>query len=160
MLNSTLERRLMTLIVLLPAVFLGLGIQNAEAQDQEGFTYETLRSPVMGLRGVVATSQPLASNAGLDILKAGGNAIDAAVATAAVLTLVEPNSTSIGGDAFIMIYIAEEDKLVGINASGRAPYSMTLDALNTKLDKHGMDRIDDIYSVSVPGAVDGWFEVL
>jgi gamma-glutamyltranspeptidase/glutathione hydrolase len=164
MLNSTVERRLAALIVLFPTLLLGLGTQPAEAQiagvSNDGFQYETLRSPAMGLRGVVATSQPLASNAGLDILKAGGNAIDAAVATAAVLTLVEPNSTSIGGDAFIMIYLAEEDKLVGINASGRAPYSMTLDALNTKLDKHGMDRIRGIYSVSVPGAVDGWFEVL
>ena len=160
MLNSTTERRLTALVVLLPALLLGLNMENAEAQNIEGFPYETLRSPAMGLRGVVATSQPLAANAGLDILKKGGNAIDAAVATAAVLTLVEPNSTSLGGDAFIMIYIAAEDKLVGINASGRAPYSMTLDALNVKLDKHGMDRISGIYSVSVPGAVDGWFEVL
>ena len=160
MLDSTVERRLAALIVMLPALFLGTGIKSAEAQDIEEFPYETLRSPALGLRGVVATSQPLASNAGLDILKKGGNAIDAAVATAAVLTLVEPGSTSLGGDAFIMIYIAEEDKLVGINASGRAPYSMTLDALNSKLDKHGMDRIRGIYSVSVPGAVDGWFEVL
>ena len=160
MLNFTLERCLTTLIVGLPAVLLGLGMQNAEAQDNEGFPYETLRSPTLGLRGVVATSQPLAANAGLDILKRGGNAIDAAVATAAVLTLVEPNSTSLGGDAFIMIYIAAEKKLIGINASGRAPYAMTLDALNGKLDKHGMDRIRGIYSVSVPGAVDGWFEVL
>ena len=147
------------------ALLLGLDMENAEAQNREaqnveGFPYETLRSPAMGLRGVVATSQPLAANAGLDILKKGGNAIDAAIATAAVLTVVEPNSTSLGGDAFIMIYIAEEDKLVGINASGRAPYTMTLDALNERLDKHDMDRIDGIYSVSVPGAVDGWFEVL
>ena len=160
MLTPTLERLLTTLIVFFPAVVLGLGMQDAEAQDNEGFPYETLRSPTLGLRGVVATSQPLASNAGLDILKRGGNAIDAAVATAAVLTLVEPNSTSLGGDAFIMIYIAAEKKLVGINASGRAPYTMTLDALNEKLVKHGMDQIRGIYSVSVPGAVDGWFEVL
>ena len=160
MLNTIADLRLTAVIALLPILLLGLVIQRAEAQDKQAFPYETLRSPAMGLRGLVATSQPLAANAGLDILKKGGNAIDAAVAAAAVLTLVEPNSTSIGGDAFIMIYIAEEDKLVGINASGRAPYSMTLDALNAKLDKHGMDRIRDIYSVSVPGAVDGWFEVL
>jgi gamma-glutamyltranspeptidase/glutathione hydrolase len=160
MLSSTIEHLPTALIVLLPALSLGPGTQPADAQEDEGFPYETLRSPAMGLRGVVATSQPLASNAGLDILKKGGNAIDAAVATAAVLTVVEPNSTSLGGDAFIMIYMAAEDKLVGINASGRAPYSMTLDALNTKLDKHDMDRIRGIYSVSVPGAVDGWFEVL
>ncbi len=112
MLNSTPKRRITALAVLFPTLFLGLGIQRAEAQDR-GFPYETLRSPAMGLRGVVATSQPLAANAGLDILKKGGNAIDAAVASAAVLTLVEPNSTSLGGDAFIMIYIAEEKKLVG-----------------------------------------------
>ena len=158
--NSAVVRRLTALTVLLPALLLGLGTQHAEAQRDEGFRYETLRSPAMGLRGVVATSQPLAANAGLDILKAGGNAIDAAVAAAAVLTLVEPNSTSLGGDAFIMIYLAEEDRLVGINASGRAPYTMTLDALNERLDKHDMNRISGIYSVSVPGAVDGWFEVL
>ena len=162
MLNSTIEveRRILALILVLPALVLGLGMQGAEAQDNASFPYETLRSPAMGLQGVVATSQPLAANAGLDILKKGGNAIDAAVATAAVLTLVEPNSTSLGGDAFIMIYIAEEKKLVGLNASGRAPYSMTLDALNAKLAHHEMDRISGIYSVSVPGAVDGWFEVL
>ncbi|HIB09784.1 MAG TPA: gamma-glutamyltransferase, partial [Gemmatimonadetes bacterium] len=65
-----------------------------------------------------------------------------------------------GGDAFIMVYLADEKKLVGLNASGRAPYAMTLDALNGKLEKHDMNRIRGIYSVTVPGAVDGWFEVL
>ena len=160
MLNSILEHRFATVLALLPCLCLGVGVVQAEAQENQAFEYETLRSPVSGLRGVVATSQPLASNAGLDILKAGGNAIDAAVATAAVLTVVEPHSTSLGGDAFIMVYIAAEKKLVGLNASGRAPYAMTLDALNEKLDKHDMDRIRGIYSVTVPGAVDGWFEVL
>ena len=160
MLNSVLERRFVTVLALLTCPFLSFGLEEAEAQEEEGFNYETLRSPVSGLRGVVATSQPLASNAGLDILKAGGNAIDAAVATAAVLTVVEPHSTSLGGDAFIMVYIAAEKKLVGLNASGRAPYGMTLEALNERLDTHDMDRIRGIYSVTVPGAVDGWFEVL
>ena len=160
MLNSILEHRFATVLALLPCLFLSVGVEPAEGQENQAFEYETLRSPVSGLRGVVATSQPLASNAGLDILKAGGNAIDAAVATAAVLTVVEPHSTSLGGDAFIMVYIAAEKKLVGLNASGRAPYAMTLEALNEKLDKHDMDRIRGIYSVTVPGAVDGWFEVL
>ncbi len=173
MLNSMLERRFATVLALLPCLLLSLGLERAEAQQAGGqadrvsgsetpktFEYETLRSPVSGLRGVVATSQPLASNAGLEILAAGGNAIDAAVATAAVLTVVEPHSTSLGGDAFIMVYIAAEKKLIGLNASGRAPYAMTLKALNEKLDKHDMDRIRGIYSVTVPGAVDGWFEVL
>ena len=160
MLNAILQRPCKTVLALLPCLFLSVGLGQAEAQEHEGFQSETLRSPVSGLRGVVATSQPLASDAGLDILKAGGNAIDAAVATAAVLTVVEPHSTSLGGDAFIMVYIAAEKKLVGLNASGRAPNAMTLDALNEKLDKHDMDRISGIYSVTVPGAIDGWFEVL
>ena len=124
------------------------------------FKYETLRSTVSGTRGVVTTSQPLAANAGLDILKKGGNAIDAAVAAAAVLTVVEPMSTSLGGDAFIMIYLAKEKKLIGLNASGRAPYAVTLDKLNEKLKKYDMRGIGGIYSVTVPGAVDGWFTVL
>ena len=131
-----------------------------EPSIQPDYRYETLRSPVMGNNGVVATSHPLAANAGLDILKKGGNAVDAAVATAAVLTVVEPMSTSLGGDAFIMVYMAQEKKLIGLNASGRAAYGMTLDKLNEKLKKHEMRGISGIYSVSVPGAVAGWFDVL
>ena len=108
-------------MLLLPSLFLSLCSQaTGQTGEEVRFPYETLRSPVAGLRGVVATSQPLAANAGLDILKRGGNAIDAAVATAAVLTVVEPQSTSLGGDAFIMVYLANEKKLVGLNASGRA----------------------------------------
>ena len=106
MLNSVLKSRGATLVVILPLLFLSLGFQvAAQNGDDVRFPYETLRSPVSGLRGVVATSEPLAANAGLDILKRGGNAIDAAVATAAVLTVVEPHSTSLGGDAFIMVYL-------------------------------------------------------
>ena len=168
MLKSVLRNRAHTMMALLPALFFSFGFQQgeqgvgsrAESSEPERFPFETMRSPVAGLRGVVATSQPLAANAGLDILKKGGNAIDAAVATAAVLSLMEPNSTSMGGDAFIMVYLADEKKLIGLNASGRAPYGMTLDALNERLEKHEMRGIRGIYSVTVPGAVDGWFEVL
>ena len=87
-------------------------------------------SEVMGRNGMVATSQPLAAQAGLDILKAGGNAIDAAVATSAVLNLVEPMNTGIAGDLFAIIYIAKENKLYAINASGKAPSGATLARLN------------------------------
>jgi len=127
---------------------------------EPGFEYETLRSNVLGRRGVVATSQPLAANAGLDVLKKGGNAVDAAVATAAVLTVVEPMSTSLGGDAFMMVYLAKEKKLVGLNASGRSARAVTLDKLNAKLEEQGLERITGIYSVTVPGVVDGWFTLL
>jgi len=112
----------------------------------------------MGTRGVVATSQPLAALAGLDILKKGGNAIDAAVATAAVLNVVEPMSTGIGGDAFIMVYLAKEKKIVALNASGRAPYNLTRE----KVIEKGNRRMPQsgILSVTVPGAFDGWCTVL
>ena len=79
------------------------------------------RSEVMARNGIVATSQPLAAQAGLDILKKGGNAIDAAVATAAVLSVVEPMNVGPGGDLFAIIYIAKENKVYALNASGKAP---------------------------------------
>ena len=162
MLRSALSNRVVFFLFFILVVFLGFqrGVDRWQPGGGPEMEFETRRSPVAGLRGVVATSQPLAANAGLDILKKGGNAIDAAVATAAVLTVVEPMSTSLGGDAFIMVYLAVEQKLIGLNASGRSPHSMTLDALNERLDKHDMDRITGIYSVTVPGAVDGWFTVL
>ena len=129
-------------------------------ESGSAFPFDTKRSPTIGHRGVVATSQPLAALAGLDILKKGGNAIDAAVATAAVLTVVEPHSTALGGDMFAMVYLESEKKLVGLNGSGRSAYGMTLDDLKMRLDEQSMDRIGGIYSVSVPGAVAGWFTLL
>ncbi len=129
-------------------------------ESGSAFPFDTKRSPTIGHRGVVATSQPLAALAGLDILKKGGNAIDAAVATAAVLTVVEPHSTALGGDMFAMVYLESEKKLVGLNGSGRSAYGMTFDDLKMRLDEQGMDRIGGIYSVSVPGAVAGWFTLL
>lgn len=125
---------------------------------QERKMKQTKRSVVIGKRGIVATSQPLAALAGLDILKNGGNAVDAAVATAAVLNVVEPMSTGIGGDAFIMIYLAREKKLLALNASGRAPYSLNRDIVLEK----GHKRMpgSGILTVTVPGAFDGWCEIL
>jgi len=139
--------------------------QNQQSSQQRQissrFTMDTKRSMVMGMRGVVATSQPLAALVGLDILKKGGNAIDAAVATAAVLNVVEPMSTGIGGDAFIMIYLAKEKKLVGLNASGRAPYAATREKVLERLSV-GQTSMPStgILSVTVPGAFDGWVTVL
>jgi gamma-glutamyltranspeptidase / glutathione hydrolase len=113
------------------------------------------RSEVLARNGVVATSQPLAAQAGLQILKAGGNAFDAAVATAAVLNLVEPVSAGVGGDVFVIAWSAKEKKLIALNASGRAPAGATPEHLaargfKKRMPLHGID------SVTVPGAVDGW----
>jgi len=88
------------------------------------------RSEVMARNGIVTTSQPLAAQAGLEILKRGGNAIDAAVATAAVLTVTEPMNVGPGGDMFAVIYVAKERNLYAINASGKAPTGATLELLN------------------------------
>jgi len=132
-------------------------ISSVVGQQQDRKMKQTKRSVVIGKRGVIATSQPLAALAGLDILKKGGNAVDAAVATAAVLNVVEPMSTGIGGDAFILIYLAKEKKLLALNASGRAPYSLNRDIILEK----GHKRMpgSGILTVTVPGAFDGWCEI-
>lgn len=112
------------------------------------------RSPVMARHGIVATSQPLAAQAGLEILKAGGNAIDAAIATNAMLGVVEPASCGIGGDLFAIVWDAKTQKLYGLNASGRSPYAHTRELFKEK----GLSEIPITgpLSWSVPGAVSGW----
>jgi len=129
----------------------------AAAQDRvTGHTFTT-RSEVIAVHGMAATSQPLATQACLDILKQGGNAIDAAIAGNAMLGLVEPMSNGIGGDLFAIIWDAKTKKLYGLNASGRSPKSLTLDYFIT----HGFTSIParGPLPVSVPGCVDGWFEI-
>ena len=154
------RRSLGTAFVSAALVFGGWSAVALAQEKGSSFPFDSKRSPTIGHRGVVATSQPLASLAGLDILKRGGNAIDAAIATAAVLTVTEPQSTALGGDMFAIVYLDAEKKLVGLNGSGRSSYSMTLEALQGRLNEQDMDRIGGIYSVSVPGAVDGWFSLL
>lgn len=95
--------------------------------DPVHYPYPSRRTVIYAKNGMVATSQPLAAQAGLDILKKGGNAVDAAVATAATLTVVEPTSNGIGGDAFALIWT--KGKLYGLNASGPAPRNLSVDAL-------------------------------
>lgn len=116
------------------------------------------RSAVRTMNGMVATSQPLASAAGLRILQQGGNAVDAAVAAAAVLCVVEPMMVSPGGDLFALVWDAKKKELKALNASGRSPKAISIDELKkrgiTKLPQHG------IHTVTVPGAVDGWAKVL
>lgn len=127
------------------------------AQDRiTGKSWAT-RSEVIAQHGMAATSQPLATQVALDILKKGGNAIDAAIAANAVLGLVEPTGNGIGGDLFAIIWDAKTEKLYGLNASGRSPYDLKLKYFK----KNGLTKIPAYgpLPVSVPGAVDGWFEM-
>src|SRR5262245_27794516 len=121
------------------------------------FTHST-RSMVLARNGVVAASQPLAAQAGLALLRRGGNAFDAAVAAAAVLNVVEPMSTGIGGDVFVLAYSAKQKKLVGLNGSGRSSARASLEALRAK----GLERmpVHGPNSVTVPGALDAWAALL
>ena len=115
------------------------------------------RSEIIAPHGMAATSQPLATQIALDILKAGGSAVDAAIAANAALGLMEPTGCGIGGDLFAIVWDAEKEELVGLNASGRAPKAMTLEYFQ----KNGIDKIPPFgpLPVSVPGTVDGWFEL-
>jgi len=116
------------------------------------------RSIVRAQHGMVATSQPLASQVGLDVLKRGGNAVDAAIAMAAVLNVTEPMMTGIGGDMFALVYWSKTKELKGLNASGRAPRALSLDSFAKKnikqMPQFGME------SITVPGAFDGWVTLL
>jgi len=117
----------------------------------------TTRSEIIARNGMAATSQPLATQVALDILKKGGNAIDAAIAANAVLGLVEPTGSGIGGDLFAIIWSADKGKLYGLNASGRSPRSLKLEYFK----ENGYEFIPSTgpLPVSVPGCVDGWFEM-
>src|SRR5213593_2665793 len=112
------------------------------------------RSMVISRNGIVAAESPLAAQAGVRILERGGNAVDAAIATNAMMGVVEPMMNGIGGDLFAIVYDAKADKLYGINASGWAPKGLTIDYLQ----KQGIRSMPQqgVNSITVPGAVDGW----
>jgi len=112
------------------------------------------RSTVVCQHGIVCASQPLAAQVGIDVLKAGGNSIDAAIATNAMLGLTEPASNGIGGDLFAIVWIEKDRKLYGLNASGRAPYGWDLEAAQAT----GLETIprESPLSWTVPGCVNGW----
>jgi len=119
------------------------------------------RSEVIAKNGMVATSQPLATQIGLDILKQGGSAVDAAIAANAALGLMEPTGNGIGGDLYAIVWDAKTQKLYGLNASGRSPKGLSLKQLKSELK--GLKRKDippyGMLPISVPGTVDGWFEL-
>jgi gamma-glutamyltranspeptidase/glutathione hydrolase len=125
--------------------------------DKPASTGGKTRSAVRAMNGMVATSQPLASAAGLRILQQGGNAVDAAVAAAATLCVVEPMMVSPGGDMFAIVWDAKRKELKGLNASGRSPSAISID----ELKRRGIDQMpsEGIHTVTVPGAVDGWAKI-
>ena len=145
-------------IALILGAALGPAVSHARQQGDWFSGVTAGRSVVRASHGMVATSQPLASQAGLDVLKRGGNAVDAAIAMAAVLNVTEPNMTGIGGDAFMMVYSSKTKKLEGLNASGRAPRALNLEHFTSRGVKQmpttGME------AVTVPGAFDGWVTLL
>lgn len=144
-------RRLVFTLQLLALVVL------AAAQDRvTGHSFAT-RSEVIAQNGMAATSHPLATQVAIDILKAGGTAVDAAIAANAILGLMEPTGSGVGGDLFAIVWDAKSQKLYGLNASGRSPKSLSLDYFR----QNGFDQIPSYgpLPVTVPGAVDGWFEL-
>lgn len=140
-------------------------LMGARAQGAEDFNpvrgdrasgwMQQSRSEVLARHGMVVTSQPLGAQAGLEILRQGGNAFDAAVATAAVMNVVEPAGAGIGGDVFVIAWLAKEHKLIALNGSGRAPAGATVEHLAERGYLHSMPQ-HGIDSVTVPGAVDAW----
>ena len=144
------------------ALILLIGGEPAMADQLPGYDrvsgmLHASRSEVIAPYGMAATSQPLATQIALDILKAGGSAVDAAIAANAALGLMEPTGCGIGGDLFAIVWDADRRELKGLNASGRAPELMTIDYFRDR----GLERIPSFgpLPVSVPGAVDGWFEL-
>ena len=132
-------------------------ITSAGAGDRVTGKSFASRSEVIARNGMACTSQPLATQAALEILKQGGNAIDAAIAANAVLCLTEPTGSGLGGDLFAIVWSAQEQKLIGLNGSGRSPRSLTLAILKEK----GLGKIPAYgpLPVTVPGCVDGWFRL-
>lgn len=123
--------------------------------DSLVYSYPSQRNVVYSKKGMVATGQPMAAQAGLEILQKGGNAIDAAIATAATLTVVEPVANGIGGDSFALVWV--KDKIYGLNSSGKSPKSISMESLAergiTEIPKYGF------VPITVPGAPAGWVEL-
>lgn len=153
-LEYIIENSMKNLFLTLLLVFFSV---NSKAQDRlTGETFTT-RSEILARNGMAATSQPLATQVALDILKKGGSAMDAAIAANAMLGLVEPASCGIGGDIFAIVWDAAEEKLYGFNGSGRAPKSLTIEYFMDRKMKYV--PLHGPLPISVPGCVDGWFNL-
>lgn len=129
----------------------------------EGST-NSRRSTVYSVKGIVSSTQPLATAAGIKILSQGGNCVDACVATSACLCVVEPSSTGIGGDCFSLFYKNDEKKVYGLNGTGRSASSLSIDWLKENHPEHILPSLrfkeDSIFKVQVPGAIAGWCDII
>lgn len=127
-------------------------------------SFPSRRSVVHSTKGIIACTQPLAAQAGLRILRDGGNAADAAVAVAAALNVTEPSSTGIGGDMFCLFFDSETKKVHALNGSGRTPVKASLDQvrkdLNLRPEQPGTIPMTSVHSVTVPGAAAGWVDTV
>ena len=158
-----MKRTVLALLAAFAAISVSSAQQNPDRArplpgDRPAANTHATRSAVFGRNGMIATSQPMASAAGLKVLQDGGNAVDAAVTAAAVLAVVEPSMTGIGGDLFAIVYDAKTRTLHALNASGRSAYAAT----PQEYAKRGQTRMPGagVLSVTVPGVVEGWSELL
>src|SRR3982075_1182623 len=140
--------------------FVFSAISSAQVDRITGKNFST-RSEVLARHGMVCTSVPAATEVGIDILKRGGSAVDAAAAANAPLGLMEPVSNGVGGDLFAIVYSAKENKLYGINGSGRSPLGLSYEQMKAELEKLNRKTIPPrgMLPISVPGTVDAWGEL-
>ncbi|MEO8043848.1 MAG: gamma-glutamyltransferase [Spartobacteria bacterium] len=142
------------------SILVSSNLAQAQIDRITGKSFAT-RSEVLARHGMVCTSVPLATQVGIEILKRGGSAVDAAIAANAALGLMEPVSNGIGGDLFAIVYSAKENKLYGLNASGRSPLGLSYEQMKAELAKQNRTSIPPrgMLPISVPGCVDGWAEL-
>src|SRR5476651_478292 len=152
--------RMSRLAFLVLFVFFAVSPLSAQIDRITGKPFAT-RSEIIARHGVVCTSVPLATQVGLDVLKRGGSAVDAAVAANATLGLMEPVSNGIGGDLFAIVYSAKENRLYGLNGSGRSPLGLSYDQMKAELAKLHRETIppQGMLPISVPGTMDAWAEL-
>ncbi len=151
----------MTRMMLSLMLLVSIGSHMALAQDRITGHNHATRSEVIARNAMAATSQPLATQVAIDVLRRGGSAVDAAIAANATLGLMEPTGNGMGGDLFAIVWDAETEQLYGLNASGRSPKSLSYEKLKQVLQKQNLSKIPAFgpLPVSVPGCVDGWFEL-
>ena len=147
--------------LLAAGLLLGVPAAAQDVPKDQGDRYagpaQSSRSPVLGRNGMVATSQPLATQVALDVLKRGGTAADAAIAANAMLGLLEPEMCGVGGDLFAIVWNPKTKRLYGLDSAGKSPAGLTPAALARLVDRNGLIPTTSWPAVTVPGAVDGWF---